>query len=572
MKRYDRMKNPTNSRIWLLLILLNTSMMTGFAQNKQSNPSRNFMIGIDNSGDKCHPGEFFNRTAMEMLGVDFVIYHLRTPRGSIEDEVKKMEKLGKDFQQANLNVIVNVECGNWNLNIQTSEGFEWVSQPGNLHLFQFPSAVLKTLNQSEAVWGIQYDELEHSQLTRNLTITLEHPGIERATLVETTGMDFKSADKAVYQSTKKLVNECRNDGTRNIFTEHVWPVLFHNFARAGMIPVYKQMKENWSNVWASCAMGACLQYDKELWACLDFWNYNTFPGHSAETLRSNLLFAYWAGVDKAYVEAVGKHTYEVIDDNMDHIKLKERGEVLSRFAKEYVPNNPRPYTFRDLEPEIAIIRFDDTEWGQGPKTSCSVDYRGGKIEYHWKDRLFGAYNLNTSPESEEWIKAWHTITHGMVKQGSLSWNACNIYGEMPYRCFAPANFPVVFDDQVAKKHLKGLKLVFLCGLYMSNHTLKDVASLVKNDGLVVVTSKRFAPSKFSAHYLSGTKEFNDGKGKWIITDDMASDHVKKLVAHWLGNDNEIVLRFKGDRTITLEISSDGNELNLIENTGIGAID
>lgn len=540
-----------------------TTNAWGYTTSNVRGNSRNFMIGIDNSGDKCNPGEFFNRKAMEMLGVDFVVYHYRTPRGSsVQDEVIKMEKLGKDFQQANLKVIVNLECGNFNLNIETAEGYDWVGQPGNLHLFKFPPAVLKNLNQSEAVWGIQYDELEHSQITRNLSITLRHPGVELAALVETTGMDFKSADEAVYQNAKALVSECRSYGTRNVFTEHVWPVLFHNFARAGMVPVFKQMKENWSNVWASCAMGACLQYDKELWACLDFWNHNNFPGHSAETLWANLLFAYWAGVDKAYVEAVGKHTYDVIDNNNDHIKLKERGEVLSRFAREYVSDNPRPYTFRDLVPEIAIIRFDDTAWGQGPDTHCTVDHRGAEMKLYWKDWLFGAYNLNTSPESEEWIRAWNTITHGMVKKESLSWNAGNVYKGMPYRCFAPVNLPVVFDDQVARKHLAGLKLVFLCGLYVSEHTLKAISSLVKNDGLVVVTSKRFAPDNCLKEYRSGTGVFNDGRGKWIITDDMASDHLKELVAPWLGNDDEIVMRFKGNRKITMKITPGGNSLSI----------
>lgn len=539
-----------------------TTKSFGCTRYKAPANAGNFMIGIDNSGDRCHPSDFFNATAMDLLGVDFVVYHYRTPRGSVEDEIKKMEKLGKDFKDASLKVIVNVECGNWNLNIETSEGYEWVSQPDNLHLFKFPPAVLKSLNQSDAVWGVQYDELEHSQITRNLTITLQHPGIERATLVETTGMDFKSADEAVYQSAKSLVKEYQDQGTRNVFTEHVWPVLYHNFARAGMIPVYKQMKENWSNVWASCAIGACLQYDQELWACLDFWNYNTFPGHSAETLWSNLLFAYWAGVDKAYVECVGKHTYEVIDDNLDNIKLLERGEVLSRFAKEYVPNNPRPYTFRDFEPEIAIIRFDDTAWGQGPDTHCTVSNRGETISYHWKDWLFGAYDLNTSEESQEWIKAWSTITHGMVKEESLSWNACNVYEDTPYRCFAPANLPVVFDDQATGKHLGGLKLAFLCGLYMSDGTLKEVASLVKNKGLVVVTSKRFAPHEFSSNYSSGIQVFNDGKGKWIITDDMASETLKEIVAPWLGKEDEIVMRFKNNREITMKIAPDGNNITI----------
>lgn len=526
---------------------------------------KKFYLGVDNSGDKKEPDLFFNFTAMQALGVDFVVYKYRGPKGTVEDEARKMEKLGESFHAKGLKVVVNVESGNWSLTMPDAEGHDWVQQPGNLHLFKFPPQVLQALNKSSAVWGIMYDELEHTQITRNITLTLRYPGIELASLAETNGLDFKSADKAVYKGAKSLVNECKRYGTKSVYTEHVWPVLFHNFARASITPAYKQMKENWSNVWAACAMGACLQYDQELWACLDLWHYNTFPGHSASELWSNLLFAYWAGVDKAYVENVGAL---YLLDNQNQVCLKERGEVFRRFAKEYIPANPRQYTFRDFEPQIAIVRFDDTEWGQGKNIYCSVDYQvDGKdtiINIYWKDWLFGAYNLNTSPESEEWIKAWHTITHGMVKKESLSWNAGNYYKNTPHRSFAPANSPVVFDENVTRDKLKTVKLAFLCGLYISKKTMVDVAWLVKNNGLVVVTSQRFAPRQFAAAYSGGTTEFTDGKGKWIITDDMAGDALRKAIKSYLGKDDEIVFRFTGNRIVTMKISNDGNELEIIK--------
>jgi len=534
-----------------------------FQMGNEAVRSKNFYVGIDNSGDQVKPGEFFNADAMAALGVDFVVYKYRGPKGTIEDEALKMEQLAHSFEAKGLNVVINVETGNWSLDIISKDGHNWVKQPDNLHLFKFPEPVLKSLNKSNIIWGIQYDELEHSQITRNLSITLRNPGVELVSLAEPTGMDFKTADEAVYLGAKSLVDECKKYGTQYVLSEHVWPVLFHNFARAGITPVYKQMKENWSNVWAACAMGASLQYNQELWACIDFWNHNSFPGHSAEELWGNLLFAYWIGTDKAYVESIGKHTYEISGDNQ--ILLRERGEKLSRFAKEYVPENPRPFTFRDFEPEIAIIRFDDTEWGQGENVYCTVEVKNEQVDsinLYWKDWLFGAYDLNTSPESEEWIKAWHTITHGFVKKQSLSWNAGNIYKNMPHRSFAPVNSPVVFDDMVTKEYLKTVKLAFLCGLFISEKTLKDVASLVKNNGLVVVTSTRFAPGNFVEQYTSGTKEFSEGKGKWIITDDMAGDELKEMVKPWLGRDDEIVYKFSKDRKVTMKISSDGDELEI----------
>jgi hypothetical protein len=369
-------------------------------------------------------------------------------------------------------------------------------------------------------------------------------------------MTFKQADSAICHNGKALVDELHGLGTRYVLSEHVWPVLYHNFARAGFTPVYKQMKEGWSDVWAAVAVGACLQYNRELWACLDLWNNDVFPGHSAAELYSNMLFAYWFGVDKAYVEAVGNHTYSIENNS---IALKERGQKISDFTHFYVPKNPRPYTFRDYQPEIAIIRFDDTDWGQG-KTIYSV--WGDDVRLYWPDWLFGAYNLNASPATEEWIRAWHTITHGWVKKESLSWASYEAYRGMLHRSFAPVNSPIVFDGNVSKELLKTVRLAFLCGLEISSSTLQSVEELVKEKGLVVVTSSRFAPKRFASQYTVGTKAFTDGKGRWVLTDDMASNEVKRLVQPFLGKDNEIVCRFKGNKVVRMKISSDGNELQV----------
>ena len=150
----------------------------------------------------------------------------------------------------------------------------------------------------------------------------------------------------------------------------------------------------------------------------------------------------------------------------------------------------------------------------------------------------------------------------MVKKESLSWHAGNYYKGMPHRSFAPANSPIVFDDLVTKEHLETVKLAFLCGLFISDQTLAGINELVKKNGLVVVTSARFAPDKLVAAYSGGTREFMDGKGKWIVTDDMAGDELKKLVKPFIGNDDEIVYHFTGNRKITMKISSNGDELDI----------
>ncbi len=540
---------------WLLSVLfLVVDCLSVYGQVSTS--SKHFYFGIDNTGDKCESDEFFNPSAMDALGVDFVVYHYHGPNGTAEEEAARMQHLGERFKQKGLKVIVNTETGNWSMNLLDRDGNDWVNQPGGLHLFKFPASVVKSLSQSDAVWGIEYDELEHSQITRNLSLTLQDVSVHPISLAETNGMTFRQADSAICHNGKALVDELHGLGTRYVLSEHVWPVLYHNFARAGFTPVYKQMKEGWSDVWAAVAAGACLQYNRELWACLDLWNNDVFPGHSAAELYSNMLFAYWFGVDKAYVEAVGNHTYSIENNT---IALKERGQKISNFTHLYVPKNPRPYTFRDYQPEIAIIRFDDTDWGQG-KTIYSV--WGDDVRLYWPDWLFGAYNLNASPTTEEWIRAWHTITHGWVKKESLSWASYEAYKGMQHRSFAPANSPIVFDGTVSKELLKTVRLAFLCGLEISSSTLQSVEELVKEKGLVVVTSSRFAPQRFASQYTVGTKAFTDGKGRWILTDDMASNEVKRLVQPFLGKDNEIVCRFKGNKVVRMKISPDGNELQV----------
>lgn len=525
-------------------------------------PTNKFYLGMDLSGDGKTSEEFFTPQVLDSLGINFAVWHYHTRNATVQQGAEQMSRLVGAFRKAGLKVVVNVEEGNSKLDVRGADGVSLIRKSGDTHLYQFPDQILRSLNAPDVVWGIQYDELEHCQITRNISISIDHPDKELACLVETTGMTFKQADSAVYQSSKDLLAGINKFGIPNVYTEHVWPVLFHNFARAGLTPVYKQMKEGWSNIWAATAMGAALQYDRELWTCLDFWHGNKYPGHSAKSLESNLLFAYWAGVDKAYVEGMGKHTYSI--DQNGKFSWLDRGTVFRNFSRDYLPKHPRNFSFRDYDPEIAIIRFDDTEWGQGKDVYTTVKgTKSGSVQarLYWKDFLFGAYNLKTSAESEEWLRAWHSITHGATNKLSLSWNAANLYEGQKYRCFAPANSPIVFDHEVNKKLLENVRLVFLCGLFMPENTLKNVSALV-NKGLVAVTSPRFAPAHIVKKYKGGTQIFPQGNGKWILTDDMASEIVKQQIKPFIGDRNQITMKFKSNRKIVFDISEDGKELTL----------
>ena len=49
-------------------------------------------------------------------------------------------------------------------------------------------------------------------------------------------------------------------------------------------------------------------------------------------------------------------------------------------------------------------------------------------------------------------------------------------------------------------------------------------------------------------------EINDGKGKWIVTDNLKSRALKTRLKEFLGKKGEMTYRF-GDKTLNLKISS-----------------
>jgi hypothetical protein len=61
--------------------------------------------------------------------------------------------------------------------------------------------------------------------------------------------------------------------------------------------------------------------------------------------------------------------------------------------------------------------------------------------------------------------------------------------------------------------------------------------------------------------MGGTAVVPDGEGRWVITDDMASDEVKAAVAPLLGEPDEMSFRFLGGHTVRFKISEDGNGLS-----------
>lgn len=81
---------------------------------------------------------------------------------------------------------------------------------------------------------------------------------------------------------------------------------------------------------------------------VDGWWHPELTGHTPERYTSALLMAYWSGADRVYIE--GGYGDE------SHWLQKECMDRYERFVKEYAPAHPRPYSWRDFQPDIAIVR------------------------------------------------------------------------------------------------------------------------------------------------------------------------------------------------------------------------
>ncbi len=502
---------------------------------------KEIIVGVDNAGDE-NPELSHLIAPMQKLGLDFLVYHYAPPK-NLEQQKQSIIELAELFDKNRMEFVLNTElCNNFE-EYKDQGGWDWCKGPNDTHRFTFRPEILMLANKYKSFKGVMYDEPAHMQINRNW-IHVGTTKIDMPFLGETTGKTFEEADNLVYTNAKIMVDEIKGHNTPYVLTEHVFPVLFHNYARAGMTISYKLLKESWAPVWAACAMGAAIQYSNELWSCLDLWfagvpgNSPMYPGHSPEDLKNNLIYSYWMGNNRVYVENLN---YEGSLYHLENGKvvLNDYGKAVRWYTHEYLPQNSRGYTFKDLKPEIAIIRFDDTDFGIANKNG-------------FPDQLFGSRTLKSTPQTRQWMTIWNLISHGVIPtpENGISWLSYPL--GTPYKSFAPVNNVVVFDQNVEKKHLQSLKLAFLTGLIISTETLASLEELVKTNGLTVVTTPTLAPANIKAQYSgTGTSIVNQGNtnGCWIITDNFLDPIVKNGIKPILGKDDEMRYVFGNEEVI-----------------------
>ena len=492
-------------------------------------------------GDVYDGSPSFVLPAESGRGVDFVLCHFDPHHYPLDEASEKAKAVAEKIKERGMEFIANFEFQNF-VHLCRSVDHDWANRPDGTHRLDIPEKYIKALAGAGNLIGVMHDEFEHTIINQNLSIILASRGKTRLPVFPLSeSSDPMVQSRLLDSQLKEYADEIKAKGAPLFTGEHVFPVFYHKFARSGIVPNFKSQKESYSNLQFATAAGAALQYGTPLYNCVDLWFMNTNPGHSPEEMYHNLLFAYYAGVNRVYVESA--HCF--VDG--DPAGLNAYGKKFAQFSAEY-RGRERDYDIADYRPEIGIIRFDDSFWGQGDPVM-------------WRYMLFGNPKIKPTKESKEWIKAFRLITHGETGRHTFCWDKIAPSILKKHRSFAAMNSAAVFDENVGKETLSSLKLCFLCGSYISAETLQAVRELVKENGLTVVTPKRYAPKSIGKETF---RILADGKGKWIVCDNLLDSKVKEFIAPFLGRKGEIRLTFAGGREIRLKISKNGEGFTVIK--------
>jgi hypothetical protein len=516
-------------------------------------PPRPMRWGVDDAGSAVplatHPKA---KALLDEFGFNFLVSHFY-PHRELDVNFQSIRRVDDMCRETNIDWVANVENPNFLKEHVDEKGRDWYNRPDGRHFFLMPDEMLEEFAACEKLWGFMYDEAAHMQNCRN-----KIAGVDQPWVFDPDGHELEGAAEGFVQAVRELEQRHAKHGIR-LSSEHVFPVLFHGFARAGWTAGTKVLKENWSPACVACALGAALQYDTELWITPDLWYGGRYPGHSTEEYASALLLAYHMGADCIYTENLAFDNKKdpqggLVQMTSDDYQLTPWGDVTRWFAKEYMQANPRDYTFRDIRPRVAIVRRPDACWGQSDS---------------WlPDTLFGHKQWPSNETTEAWLALWHLLSRGVIPDDALSWHNTKLRKSMPYQVFCPLDGVVVFDDRVGLQHLAGIEVIFLTGLGVTEATLAAIEQCVAK-GATCVSLPHLLPDRVRS-VTGDAGELRDGAGLWLATTDFLADPVRERVAHVIPGEDVIRYRF-GDREVTLRpVDGDVNRLEA-EVREIGAV-
>jgi hypothetical protein len=468
------------------------------------------------------------------------------PAETLAEDVAHIRRVDAWCATQGMQWLADVEYSNGHLQHVDSLGRDWYNRADGRHYFLFPDDLLAELGRCQHLSGLLYDEAEHMQNFRHGEMNLPH-------FYNPAGHKLEEAAEGFTAACREIVAHHARFGLR-LYTESVFPVMLDCFARAGITPNIKILKENWSPAYYAVALGAARQYGKELWITPDLWGlnhwYNNYPGHSVDEYRSALLMAYSLGADCIYTENLahgwGRHKKGgLIRVTPDGYEVTDYGAVTRAFRQEYVLAHPRIYRWQDVRPRTAIIRQQDGCWGQRKS---------------WiPDTLFGNPEWHSDDVTEGWLRVFHLLSRGVIPPYTLSWHNTNLAQTRPYQLFCPLNGVIVYDHLVRPELLQGLEVIFLTGIGINPETLAGVHQAVRA-GATCIGRPELLPE--DVRVAAGQGLVSEGQGKWLASETFLDDAVRKAVEPVLPAPDELTYRYGDTRVVLRPINGDPNNLEV----------
>lgn len=424
--------------------------------------------------------------------------------------------------------------------------------------YDVPDDTILEAARSGKLIGLLYDEPEHLQINasqyRKQTFLPHWGTTDGLSLEQSLGAVTQAmADRTSHVEELLRKNKLAHDAV-SLVSEHVFPVMFHAAARAGMVVCPKVMKESFQPLQLSTAIGAAQQYGRDLWICADLWGPDVgrwftrtsgLPGHSPQEYASALRMAYYMSPSHLFTENIDA----LMRFDGASFRKTEFGDVWEQFIREFVPANPLWWNHRQANPDIVFIHSDDCNYGKN-------------------ERLFGNRQLEGAEHSTSIFHVWHVLSRGsMPAHGSCmhipgfasprmelkremaadqypllnGWKRDDIADTHPL--FHPMNNVVVYDEFVSDSQLGNPKLIIAAGSRISAGALAAIRSRAEN-GATVIIMDWLAPAEWSKSAMLGS-------GKWIVTANLLEDATaREHIAPHLGSDNRWTQRF-GDSEVRM---------------------
>jgi hypothetical protein len=464
------------------------------------------------------------------LGVNFLQVHIN-PR---QLENGELEELLRFCRVTGLRFALNNESSNYGADRGCRGCFD---AAGGCHRWDLEPEALRKAAATGLFEGVVYDEGEHMQLCRNFYARLPEKKHRKPYLVETTGMTLAGAYDAFLAAARTVREHNRTYGSApgshgRMLVESVFPALWHPLARAEVTLCPKLLKESIHPAVLALALGAVKQYGAELWLTPDLWYRGNFPGHPVEEYTAALRLAHLVGVDNIYSEYI--HGFCRIRGAV--YDLTPYAQAMREFMLAWRPAHPRNYTYRDYEPEVAIIRFPDSDWGQA---SC----------YYW-NMLYGAENLPSTAETREWLQVWSLLTGGRTHPDAVNANSTAAYPVGSVRFSYPCAPTAVYDHLVGAAPLAGVNTIFLCGITISEGTLDAVRHRVRG-GATCFAPARLCPADIRQAASHLPARLPDGKGDWIVVAGFRREDLGSMTDRIPAPGSAMRLRFRG-QTVSVE--------------------